>query len=231
MLIVENLRVSYGQIVAVHDLSFRLPAQGTLALLGANGAGKTSVVEAIVGLAPTNSGRVTFDGWVATGKQTSEIVSRGLTLVPQWRELFPAFTVEETLLAGSAASGGRTPMSLDEIYSFFPALAERRRQHAASLSGGEQQMLAIGRALMSRPRALLLDEPSAGLAVGIVRNMIRVFERIRETSTSLLLVEQNLEIAQALTKQCVVLAAGRPVWTGPITDAANLDEVRRAYFA
>ncbi len=228
---VQGLRVAYGPIVAVHDLSFTLPQGGAFALLGPNGAGKTSAVEAIVGLIPSASGRVMFEGAMLTGRSTSDIVRRGLTLVPQWRELFPRFSVEETLLAGSAAARGRKPMSLDEVYEVFPVLAARCRQLAGSLSGGEQQMLAVARALISRPRALLLDEPSAGLAAGVLRDLVPVINSIRASGVAVLLVEQNLELAQALAERAIVLAAGRKVWEGSVSDGLDLNEIARAYFA
>ena len=228
---VETLRVAYGPVIAVHGLSLTLPEGGSLALLGANGAGKTSSVEAIAGLIASAGGQVRFAGQAVTHQPASRIVRHGLALVPQWRELFPGFTVEETLLAGTAAAKGRAPLALDEIYVHFPVLAERRRQLAGSLSGGEQQMLAIGRALIGRPRALLLDEPSAGLAVGILRRLTETITRIRGSGVSLLIVEQNLDMARALADRCIVLAAGRPVWEGPMTDAADVDAIRKAYFA
>jgi branched-chain amino acid transport system ATP-binding protein len=227
---VHRLRVAYGPIVAVHGLSFTLPQGGAFALLGPNGAGKTSAVEAIVGLIPTAGGHVVLAGETLTGRPTSDIVRRGLTLVPQWRELFPAFTVEETLLAGAAAARRHPPMPLDEIYEVFPVLAERRRQISGSLSGGEQQMLAVARALISRPRALLLDEPSAGLAAGVLRGLVPVIDRIRAGGVSLLLVEQNLELARALADRCIVLAAGRTVWEGNLQAERDLDDIVRAYF-
>ncbi len=228
---VRGLCVSYGPIVAVHDLSFTLAEGGAIALLGPNGAGKTSAVEAIVGLIPTAAGRAAFDGELITGKSTSAIVRRGLTLVPQWRELFFTFTVEETLLAGTAAARGRTAMPVEEVYEVFPALAERRGQLAGSLSGGEQQMLAVGRALISRPRVLLLDEPSAGLAAGVLRELVPVINRIRKSGVALMLVEQNLELAQALADRCIVLAAGRQVFEGSLQDESDRKEIARAYFA
>jgi branched-chain amino acid transport system ATP-binding protein len=228
---VRGLRVTYGPIVAVHDLNFTLAEGGAIALLGPNGAGKTSAVEAIVGLIPTAAGRAVFDGALITGKSTSAIVRRGLTLVPQWRELFFTFTVEETLLAGTAAARGRTAMPLDEVYGVFPALSERRGQLAGSLSGGEQQMLAVGRALISRPRVLLLDEPSAGLAAGVLRELVPVINRIRKSGVALMLVEQNLELAQALADRCIVLAAGRQVFEGSLQDEGDRREIARAYFA
>jgi branched-chain amino acid transport system ATP-binding protein len=189
-------------------------------------------VEAIVGLIRPAGGRVVFEGADLTGRPTSDIVRRGLTLVPQWRELFPTFSVEETLLAGaSAASHGRAPMPLDEAYAFFPVLAARRRQLAGSLSGGEQQMLAVARALVSRPRALLLDEPSAGLAAGVLRDLVPVIDRIRQSGVAVLLVEQNLELARALSERAIVLAAGRMVFEGGMQREGDLAEIARAYFA
>jgi branched-chain amino acid transport system ATP-binding protein len=228
---VSNLCVSYRQLVAVHGLSFSLQEGSSVALLGANGAGKTSAVEAIVGLIPLASGDVIFDGEDISLKPASTIARKGLALVPQWRELFPNFSVEENLIAGRSAARGREPLDLDEIYSYFPALASRRKQVAGSLSGGEQQMLAVGRALVSRPKTLLLDEPSAGLAVGIVRYLVEIISRIREQGIALLVVEQNLEIAQALASDCIVLSAGRTVWQGPIRDADHMEEIKRACFS
>jgi branched-chain amino acid transport system ATP-binding protein len=230
LLDVSNLSVAYGQVVAVRDLSFSLKAGESLSLLGANGAGKTSAVEAIAGLLRASGGKVVFDGKDISGRPASHIARGGLALVPQWRELFPNFTVEETLIAGMAAARNREPRSIEEIYGYFPALAERRGQLAGSLSGGEQQMLAVGRALIGRPTTLLLDEPSAGLAVGVVRYLIEIIARIRDTGVALLLVEQNLEIARALTSQCIVLSVGRAVWRGSITEAKDLDDIKQAYF-
>lgn len=228
---VQDLRVAYGQVVAVHGLSLALAEGESLALLGANGAGKTSTVEAIAGLLPVAGGRVVFAGRDIANRPADRVVRAGLALVPQWRELFPDFTVEETLVAGQAAAQGRAPMMAEEIYAYFPVLGERRRQLAGSLSGGEQQMLAIGRALIGRPRVLLLDEPSAGLAVGILRKLTEIILRIRESGVSMLVVEQNLDMARALAPRCVVLAAGRAVWQGAMAEAGDIDEIRQAYFA
>jgi branched-chain amino acid transport system ATP-binding protein len=226
-----NLRVTAGPMIRVDSLDLTLEERGCLALLGPNGAGKTASVEAIVGLIPKSSGRVTFDGRDISSLPASAVVRMGLTLVPQFRELFPGFTVDETLQAGANAAGQREAGSRDRIYDLFPRLAERRHQFAGSLSGGEQQMLAISRALMSNPKAILLDEPSAGLAVGIVRSFIDVVRQIRETGVAILLVEQNLEIASALAENCIVMAAGRVAWRGTADDAINNEEIRRAYFA
>jgi len=218
-------------MIRVDNLDLTLEERGCVALLGPNGAGKTASVEAIVGLIPKSFGRVTFDGRDISFLPASSIVRMGLTLVPQLRELFPNFTVDETLRAGANAAGQRKVGSLDHVYGLFPRLAERRHQFAGSLSGGEQQMLAISRALMSNPKAILLDEPSAGLAVGIVRSFIEVVRQIRATGVAILLVEQNLEIASALAENCIVMAAGRVAWRGSANDAINNEEIRRAYFA
>jgi branched-chain amino acid transport system ATP-binding protein len=158
---VSNLHVAAGQMIRLQKLDLALGAGDCLALLGPNGAGKTASVEATVGLIP-KSGRVVFDGEDISALPASAVVRRGLTLVPQLRDLFPGFTVQETLLAGGNALGDRPSVSASQIYELFPRLKERRHQFAGSLSGGEQQMLAIGRALMSNPKLMLLDEPSAG---------------------------------------------------------------------
>ena len=229
-LAVNGLKVAYGPVVAVHDLSFRLEPGESVSLLGPNGAGKTSTVEAIAGLLPKAAGTVMLGASDISHLPASTVVKKGLALVPQWRELFPGFSVEETLMAGANGAGSRTPRPLDEIYDLFPVLKERRTQAAGSLSGGEQQMLAIGRALVTAPSVLLLDEPSAGLAVGIVKVLVEILAKIRATGVSILLVEQKLDIAQAVTERCLVLSVGQVSWTGPITEAGHLDEIRRAYF-
>jgi branched-chain amino acid transport system ATP-binding protein len=228
---VSGLRVATGPMIRLDGLNLTLETGGSIALLGPNGAGKTASVEAIVGLIPKAAGRVIFDGEDISSLPASAVVRRGLTLVPQWRELFPGFSVDETLLAGANAARRRTPVSRDVVYDLFPRLAERRQQLAGSLSGGEQQMLAIGRAMISNPKVILLDEPSAGLSVAIVRSFIDVVKRIRATGVAILLVEQNLEIASALADSCIVMAAGRVAWTGPAADAINNEKIREAYFS
>jgi len=230
MLEVSGLRVASGAMIRVEGLDLSLPERGCVALLGPNGAGKTASVEAIAGLVPKAAGHVIFAGADITNLEASKVVRRGLALVPQLRELFPNFSVHETLLAGSNAARGRTPIPVETVYDLFPRLAERYKQLAGSLSGGEQQMLAIGRALVSNPKVMLLDEPSAGLAVGIVRAFVHAVKRIRDAGVAILLVEQNLEIAAALADSCIVLAAGRVVWRGSARDASTSDEIRQAYF-
>ena len=230
MLEVSSLRVASGAMLRVDGLDLALPERGCIALLGPNGAGKTTSVEAIAGLIPKAAGQVMFDGTDISKLSPSSVARRGLALVPQWRELFPSFSVEETLLAGSNAARGRPAIPAAIVYELFPRLAERRKQLAGSLSGGEQQMLAIGRALVTNPKVMLLDEPSAGLAVGIVRAFVDAVKRIRERGVAILLVEQNLEIAAALADTCTVLAAGRVVWRGSAHAATSSEEIRQAYF-
>jgi branched-chain amino acid transport system ATP-binding protein len=227
---VTDLTVSYGPVVAVRDFSISIEAGEAVVLLGPNGAGKTSAVEAIAGLLPKRRGKVEFMGDEITGLSASSIVRRGLALVPQWRELFRTFTVEETLLTATKAAEGRTPMPLDSVYSLFPVLRERRQQLAGSLSGGEQQMLAIGRALVTNPKLLLLDEPSAGLALGVTRTLIEAISRIRQGGVAILLVEQNMEIARAVGERCCMLAAGSLAWEGSIQEATEKNEAARVYF-
>jgi branched-chain amino acid transport system ATP-binding protein len=227
---VTGLTVTYGPVVAVSDLNLSVESGEALVLLGPNGAGKTSAVEAIAGLLPKRRGKVEFFGKDISGLSASAIVRSGLALVPQWRELFRNFTVEETLLAATAAAIDRAPTPLDSVYELFPVLRERRRQTAGSLSGGEQQMLAIARALVTNPKLLLLDEPSAGLASGISRTLITAIDRIRQSGVAIVLVEQNMEIARALGERCCMLAAGRLAWAGSIQEAVERNEAERVYF-
>ena len=227
---VTELTVAYGPVVAVRDLSFSVESGEALVLLGPNGAGKTSAVEAIAGLLPKRRGRVEFLGRDISRMSASAIARSGLALVPQWRELFPAFTVEETLLAATTAAVGRAPLPPASIYELFPVLQQRRAQTAGSLSGGEQQMLAIARALITNPKLLLLDEPSAGLASGIARVLIAAIARIRQSGVAIVLVEQNMELARALGERCCMLAAGRLAWTGSMQEAMEGNEAERVYF-
>jgi branched-chain amino acid transport system ATP-binding protein len=229
-LCVTGLTVNYGPVVAVRDLSFSVERGETLVLLGPNGAGKTSAVEAIAGLLPKRGGKVEFLGKDISRLSASAIVRSGLALVPQWRELFRTFTVEETLVAATTAAVGRAPMPLASIHQLFPVLQERRRQKAGSLSGGEQQMLAIARALVTNPQLLLLDEPSAGLSSGITRTLIAAIGRIRQSGVAIVLVEQNMEIARAVGERCCMLAAGRVAWSGSMQEAMARNEAERVYF-
>jgi branched-chain amino acid transport system ATP-binding protein len=227
---VTDLSVTYGPVVAVRDLSLTIEPGEALVLLGPNGAGKTSAVEAIAGLLPKRRGKVEFFGQDISGLSASSVVRKGLALVPQWRELFRTFSVEETLVAAMTAAEGRDATPLESIYDLFPVLRERSQQLAGSLSGGEQQMLAIGRALVTNPKLILFDEPSAGLASGITRTLIQSINRIRETGVAILLVEQNMEIARAVGERCCMLAAGNLAWEGSMKEATERNEAVRVYF-
>jgi branched-chain amino acid transport system ATP-binding protein len=227
---VTDLRVAYGQVVAVRGLTLTVGAGDALVLLGPNGAGKTSAVEAIAGLLPKRGGKVEFFGEDISGLTASAIVRKGLALVPQWRELFPGFSVEETLIAATTAAHRREPRPIESIYGLFPVLKARCQQLAGSLSGGEQQMLAIGRALVTNPKLLLLDEPSAGLASGVSRSLVQAIHAIRQSGVAILLVEQNMEIARAVGERCAMLAAGALAWQGSMREAIERNEAARVYF-
>ena len=230
LLEVRNLSVSYGRVQVVRDLSFSVGNDRALALLGPNGAGKTSAVEAIAGLLGKAEGSVRFAGRDITRDPASRIARQGLALVPQWRELFATFSVDETLRAALYAGRVRGRFDVDDIYDFFPHLKERRKQLAGTLSGGEQQMLALGRALATQPLMLLLDEPTAGLAAGIVSNLIEILRNIRKRGIPMVVVEQNIELAAAVADDCIVLSTGTSVWSGPMAQAVRSEEVRRLYF-
>jgi branched-chain amino acid transport system ATP-binding protein len=230
MLRVADVEVKYGEVVAVRNFSMVLGGGDAVCILGTNGAGKTSCVEAIVGLLPKSRGTVEFDGTDITVDSASSIVQRGIALVPQLRELFFNFTVEETLHAAKAAAKGRKPRPIEDIYSLFPGISSRRKSQAGNLSGGEQQMLAIGRALVTRPRLLILDEPSSGLASGVVSSVVRSLQEIRHHGLGLILVEQNLEIASALSEKCIVMSVGNIVWEGSVHDAVNSPTIRSSFF-
>jgi branched-chain amino acid transport system ATP-binding protein len=229
LLEVTDLRVAYGRVRAVWDLSFSVGASQTLALLGPNGAGKTSTVEAIAGFLPKAAGRVRFDGTDVTRATADRIALQGLALVSQWRDLFPGFSVEETLQVALHVGHRRGRTTVDDIYQLFPRLAERRRQLAGTLSGGEQQMLAIGRALATNPRMLLLDEPTAGLAARIVQDLIGILLAIKERAFPIVLIEQNIQLAAAVADDCIVMVTGSAVWRGSMRDAVTSDEIREFY--
>jgi branched-chain amino acid transport system ATP-binding protein len=230
LLEVDDMSIAYAHVEAVRNLSFSVWPGQALALLGPNGAGKTSAVEAIAGFLPKVRGVVRFCGRDITHDSAGQIAMQGLALVSQWRDLFPDFSVEETLEAGMHAGHVRGRSKLDDIYSLFPKLAERRSQLAGTLSGGEQQMLAIGRALATEPLMLLLDEPTAGLAAGIVKDLVRTLQTIRQRNTPIVLVEQNIELAAAVADDCIVLTTGAPVWSGRMIDAVRSEEIRQHYF-
>ena len=230
LLEVEGLTAAYGQIRALHGVDLTVGEGQVVALLGPNGAGKTTTLRSICGMVRA-SGRITFRGRDLTGLATEKVTRLGIAHVPEGRGTFPGLTVTENLKLG--AYGRRDPevrRDIDRWFEIFPRLADRRDQPAGSLSGGEQQMLAVARALLSRPTLLLLDEPSLGLAPLLVREVFEVLGRIRaEQGTGMLLVEQNAELALELADAAYVLAAGRTVLSGPASEIRAEDSVRRSY--
>ncbi|MFK5634812.1 MULTISPECIES: ABC transporter ATP-binding protein [unclassified Ornithinimicrobium] len=226
ILTVENLTVSYGRVQAVRGVSFEVPRGGLVTMVGANGAGKTSIINAVTGVIRPTSGRITFEGVDITRTPAHTLVRRGLVQVPEGRQVLASLTIEENLqLGGWHTSGGRT----DEVYDRFPVLKERRRLLAGSLSGGEQQMLAIGRALVAEPSLMLLDEPSMGLAPKVVDEVFRVIKEIRAGGTSVLLVEQNARRALRAADHGYVLASGEVAQSGPAAELLADDSIVAAY--
>ncbi len=231
LLEVDGLEAQYGWTKVLHGLRFAVESGGITTVLGANGAGKTSTLRAVCGMIKT-TGTVRFDGQPITGKSTADIVRLGIAHAPEGRGTFVQLTVEENLRLGAYARRNRTELAgdMELMYRYFPVLAERRRQTAGTLSGGEQQMLAVARALMLRPRLLLLDEPSLGLAPLVVREIFRIVRTInQEQGVSVLLVEQNASLALELADHAYLLETGRVVMGGP-ADALRRDEsIRRSY--
>ena len=231
MLEVGGLCAFYGQSQALHGLDFGLAERGIVTLLGANGAGKTTTLRALCGMVRT-TGEVSFDGKLIGGRATEEIVRLGIAHVPDGRGTFVRMTVEENLQLGAITRRDRAQIARDaeEVYAHFPRLKERRRQAAGTLSGGEQQMLAVGRALMLRPRLMLLDEPSFGLAPLIVEELFEILRRLnRELGVAMLVVEQNAALALDLAEHAYLLETGRIVMSGPAAEIGQDEAVRRSY--
>jgi len=231
LLALDDVRVRYGAIEAVKGLSLRVARGEIVALLGANGAGKTTTLKSIVGLLPLASGRVVFDGRPLAGMSAEAIVSAGISLVPEGRAIFGGLSVRENLELGAYVHRDRTLMreTLDDVATLFPRLTERLGQDAATLSGGEQQMLAIGRALMARPSLLLLDEPSLGIAPTLVSQIFAAVRAIAAAGVTILLVEQNTRIALATSARAYVLRAGELALEGASDVLAKDPEIQAAY--
>jgi branched-chain amino acid transport system ATP-binding protein len=231
MLEVSGLQVAYGDLTTLWDVSFAVGQGDLVALVGANGAGKTTTLKAISGLLRPRAGTVKFRGKSLAGVPSHRITDIGIAHVPEGRQLFPMMTVEENLLLGSYPSRARRKRAgnLSLVYETFPVLGSRRTQDAGTLSGGEQQMLAIGRALMSDPDLLMLDEPSLGLAPIVVRDVFSVIAQIRSRGVTVLLVEQNVAQALHVADRAYVLENGRVTLQGSGKELLQHDEVRRAY--
>ena len=231
MLKVENLSVHYGVIQAVKDVSFDVNEGEVVSLIGANGAGKTSILRTISGLVRPSSGEINFLGNDIQKAATRKIVASGLSQVPEGRHVFPGLTVLENLEMGAFLSNNREEnlARLKRVFERFPRLEERKSQDAATLSGGEQQMLAMGRALMSQPKLLLLDEPSMGLAPIFIQEIFDIIQDIRKQGTTVLLIEQNAKTALSIADRGYVLETGKIVLSGTGKELLASDEVQKAY--
>lgn len=231
LLSVRNLEVRYGDLVGVADVSLEVRQGEVVALLGSNGAGKTTVLNAIIGLVRPAAGEIAWDGAAIGGLPAHAVVGRGLALAPEGWRLFVNQTVEQNLRLGATPlrDRRREEALLERVFAFLPKLKERRRQSAGTLSGGERQMLAVGRALMSAPRLLLLDEPSLGLAPAIVEMMYEKLQALRGEGLTLLIAEQSVELALEIADRGYVIQTGRSVLDGAAGDLAHNPEVQRAY--
>ena len=221
-----NVHAFYGDSHILHGVNFSLQPGGVLALLGRNGAGKTTCISAIIGFLTPRSGEIRLFGEAIEGLSPERISHLGIGLVPQGRRIFPSLSVRENLIVAQQREGTtENPWNVERIYALFPRLRERHAQYAGTLSGGEQQMLAIGRALMGNPRVLLLDEPPEGLAPLIVAEVGRTIKRLKQEGQSIVLVEQNLQLALDVADQVVILNTGRCVFAGNASEILNNEEL------
>lgn len=231
MLEINNLHVSYGTVQALKGVDIIVKPGEIVTLIGANGAGKTSLLHAISGLIKKREGTIIFDGTDITSVDAMHIVAKGLTQVPEGRRIFSGMTVKENLLMGAHLRNDKEDIAkdLEKVYESFPRLKERLNQDANTLSGGEQQMLAMGRALMSRPKMLLLDEPSMGLSPLLVKEIFRIIKVINEQGTTVLLVEQNAKMALSIADRGYVIENGLIVLSGSAQELEDSEEVKKAY--
>ena len=230
LLQVENLNVFYGSIHAIKDISFHVNEGEVVTLIGANGAGKSTTLNTIAGLLKPKSGSVTFDGKVISGLPANSILPLGMALCPEGRRIFQHMTVRENLeMGGYTRTPEENARTIEEVFEQFPRLKERRKQIAGTLSGGEQQMLAISRALMSKPKLMMLDEPSMGLAPILVDQVFDIIKELHSAGTTILLVEQNARKALQIADRAYVLETGSITLSGTGAELAKSDEVRKAY--
>ena len=231
MLKIENLHVSYGGIQALRGIDLEVPDGKIVTLIGANGAGKSTTLRTITGLVKASSGSITWNGEELLGKPIDKIVTTGIAMSPEGRRVFPDMTVLENLKIGAYLRKDKAEIQKDIqwVYSLFPRLEERHWQLAGTLSGGEQQMLAVGRALMSRPKLMMLDEPSLGLAPLVVQDIFTIIREINRQGVTVLLVEQNANMALKIADQAYVLETGNITLSGTGAELAKSDEVRKAY--
>ena len=230
LLDVNNINVYYGAIHAIKGISFQVDEGEIVTLIGANGAGKTTTLDTIAGLLRSKTGEISFQGQRIDHLPAHAIVKNGLALVPEGRRVFAQMTVEENLEMGAfTRDKGEVPASLEKVYELFPRLQERRRQVAGTLSGGEQQMLAMGRALMSTPKLMMLDEPSMGLAPILVEQVFEIIASLHKAGTTILLVEQNAQMALSIADRAYVLENGQITLSGTGAELAQSEQVRKAY--
>ena len=230
LLKVENINVYYGAIHAIKDVSFHVDEGEIVTLIGANGAGKTTTLQTISGLLRSKTGSITFEGHNISAVRADKLVTHGLAQVPEGRRIFLQMTVEENLEMGAYTQpSSGVAQDLEKVFDLFPRLKERRRQVAGTLSGGEQQMLAMGRALMSHPRLLMLDEPSMGLAPILVEQIFEIIQSLNRNGSTILLVEQNAQMALSVAHRGYVLETGKIVTTGTGAELIQSPEIKRAY--
>jgi branched-chain amino acid transport system ATP-binding protein len=231
MLILDNVVAHYGNIMALKGISLSIKPGEIVTVIGANGAGKTSTLKVICGLVNTTSGKISFQGKDITNKPTADIVEAGIAMVPEGRRVFPKMTVQENLRLGAYLNKNKQEITQDmeRVFELFPLLKDRLKQVAGTLSGGEQQMLAIGRALMARPKLLLLDEPSMGLAPKIVENIFNIITTINQEGTTIFLVEQNAHMALSIASKGYVIETGTIVIEDTTYNLLNNEKVRKAY--
>ncbi len=229
ILSIKDLRVSYGGIEAVKGISFDVPKGNIVTLIGANGAGKSSTLRAIAGLVKPKSGTISFEGKNLAGMDTSDIVKNGVTLVPEGRHVFPDLTVLENLKIGAYLRKDKLDDDIAWVYDLFPRLKERSWQAAGTLSGGEQQMLAVGRALMSRPKLMMMDEPSLGLAPLVVKGIFDIIKEVNKQGVTILLIEQNANMALHTADMGYVLETGSITMSGPGKELLADEAIKKAY--
>lgn len=229
MLEIKDLNVSYGAVHAIHGVSLKVNDGEIVSLIGANGAGKTTILRTISGLEKADSGTITFDGTDLRKTEPSKIISLKLAHVPEGRHIFPEMTVEENLEMGAYADPADMEENMKDVYDRFPRLLERRRQLAGTLSGGEQQMLAVGRALMAKPKMILMDEPSMGLSPLLVKEIFSIIKEVNKKGITILLVEQNAKMALSISDRAYVLETGKISIEGPAQELMNDERVKKAY--
>ncbi|MEA4859258.1 High-affinity branched-chain amino acid transport ATP-binding protein LivF [bioreactor metagenome] len=230
LLEIQDLKVCYGGIVALNGITFAVDEGKIITLIGANGAGKSTTLRSIMGLVPITSGTITYNGVKLNGMDTRKIVEMGLVLVPEGRRVFPNLTTLENLkIGGYLQDKAHEQQSLERVYELFPRLKERHWQLAGTLSGGEQQMLAVGRALMANPKMIMMDEPSLGLAPLVVKDIFSIIKRINEAGVTVLLIEQNANVALRTAHTGYVMETGNITLTGPGRELLENEEIKFAY--